>query len=205
MHGRVQKQVPKYVIHWFQQIFLNVLFSPYFTVQSKSVSTANRSRASPNLILCSIIVDHQMTYVYCTTTLTTYIKKTYWFCRCGICSAWSYDETEELCFMHTADGCCGQKEKQVQKSNWISGYFCVHCWSTKHQCPCSLKDRLKGQNGCKIAQNSGATKPQYNNPTVSPYQNFYISKLKKKSLNQLIDCPNIMISVPLKLLKLLLL
>ena len=103
--------------------------------------------------------------------------------------------------MHTADGCCGQKEKQVQKSNWISGYFCVHCWSTKHQCPCSLKDRLKGQNGCKIAQNSGATKPQYNNPTVSPYQNFYISKLKKKSLNQLIDCPNIMISVPLKIVK----
>jgi hypothetical protein len=70
--------------------------------------------------------------------------------------------------MHTADGCCGQKEKQVQKPNWISGYFCIHCWSTKNQCPCSLKDRLQGQNGCKIAQNSGATNPQYNNPTVSP-------------------------------------
>ena len=102
-----------------------------------------------------------------TMTLTKY-KETHWFCRCGICGAWSYDETEELCYMHTADGCCGQKEKQVQKSNWISGYFCIHCWSTKNQCPCSLKDRLQGQIGCKIAQNSGATNPQYNNPTVSP-------------------------------------
>jgi len=86
--------------------------------------------------------------------------------RCGICGGWSFDETEGICYLHTADACCGQKAKQVAtNSNFVSGYFCIHCWSTKNQCPCSLKKRLSGQLGCSIAQNSGGETPHYNNPT----------------------------------------
>jgi len=87
--------------------------------------------------------------------------------RCGHCGAWSYDDINGDCYLHTADACCGQKGKQEKDSGWISGYFCIKCWSTGSgtECPCSLKKRLEGQLGCSIAQNSGANDPQYKNPS----------------------------------------
>merc|ERR1711976_521299 len=88
--------------------------------------------------------------------------------RCGICGAWSYDDFEGNCYLHTADACCGQKGKQERNIDWISGYICPICWSTGRgaECPCSLTQRLKGPTGCSaIAQNSGATVPQYKTPT----------------------------------------
>jgi len=88
--------------------------------------------------------------------------------RCGQCGAWSYNDLEGECYLHTADACCGQKGKQVSTSGWISGYFCIKCWSTEAgaECPCSLQKRLEGQLGCYLAQSSGAADdPQYKNPT----------------------------------------
>ena len=92
------------------------------------------------------------------------------FIRCGQCGAWSYNDVEGDCYLHTADACCGQKGNQEANSDWISGYFCIKCWSTEAgaDCPCSLQKRLEGQLGCSLAQSSGAADdPQYKNPTVS--------------------------------------
>merc|ERR1711971_1179601 len=63
--------------------------------------------------------------------------------RPGLCGAWSFDNTEGKCYLHTVDGCCGQFGKQEANSDWISGYVCPHCWSTKGNtdCPCTIKDR----------------------------------------------------------------
>merc|ERR1711976_1012296 len=88
--------------------------------------------------------------------------------RCGQCGAWSYNDAEGECYLHTANACCGQKGKEESNSDWISGYFCIKCWSTEAgaDCPCSLQKRLEGQLGCSLAQSSGAADdPQYNNPT----------------------------------------
>ena len=93
-----------------------------------------------------------------------------WFLRCGQCGAWSYNDAEGECYLHTANACCGQKGKEESNSDWISGYFCIKCWSTEAgaECPCSLRKRLEGQLGCSLAQSSGAADdPQYKNPTVS--------------------------------------
>ena len=63
--------------------------------------------------------------------------------RIGLCGAWSFDNNEEICYLHTIDGCCGQYGKREVNSDWISGYVCPQCWSTLTgtDCPCSLKDR----------------------------------------------------------------
>ena len=41
--------------------------------------------------------------------------------RCGECGAWSFDDTKGVCFLHTVDGCCGQRDKQENNSDFISG------------------------------------------------------------------------------------
>ena len=56
--------------------------------------------------------------------------------RIGHCGAWSYDTFEEICYLHTAYGCCGQFDKRVSDSDYISGYTCNACWSTRNDCPC---------------------------------------------------------------------
>ena len=60
------------------------------------------------------------------------------------CGAWSFDTVNLKCFFHTVNSCCGQFGKREKSAQWISGYSCKTCWSTKSgtDCPCSLDDRL---------------------------------------------------------------
>jgi len=87
--------------------------------------------------------------------------------RCGKCGAWSFYETEGLCYLHTSNACCGQQMKQTDNPKFVSGYVCPNCWSTKNlTCPCTLEERLQGPIGCSSAAfNSGAFSPHYNSPT----------------------------------------
>ena len=41
--------------------------------------------------------------------------------RCGKCGAWSFDETKGVCYLHTVDSCCGQREKQETNPQFTSG------------------------------------------------------------------------------------
>jgi len=63
--------------------------------------------------------------------------------RIGECGSWSFDSSEEICYLHTVDSCCGQFGKRERNSSFTSGYTCQYCWSTKANtdCPCSLKER----------------------------------------------------------------
>jgi len=65
--------------------------------------------------------------------------------RIGSCGAWSFDKENLLCYLHTVDSCCGQFGKRENDNNFISGYVCPICWSTKAGtgCPCSVKDRTE--------------------------------------------------------------
>jgi len=85
--------------------------------------------------------------------------------KCGKCGAWSFDETKGVCYLHTVDSCCGQREKQETNPQFTSGYYCNHCWSTKNDCPCDLKERLKVPlteecKGVNQHSNEGAVTPQ---------------------------------------------
>jgi len=62
--------------------------------------------------------------------------------RVGQCGAWSFDTFEEICYLHTAYSCCGQFDKRESDSNFISGYTCDQCWSTRNDCPCGKKNPL---------------------------------------------------------------
>ena len=46
--------------------------------------------------------------------------------------------------MHTVNTCCGQFGKRENNSNFISGYKCKVCWSTKDgtDCPCPVSERI---------------------------------------------------------------
>jgi len=79
--------------------------------------------------------------------------------RCEFCGAWSFDDIEGVCYLHNLDSCCGQKEKQEPNVNFISGFICPACSSTKHECPCSIIDR---KSHCNSAQSSGAHETEYN-------------------------------------------
>lgn len=89
--------------------------------------------------------------------------------QCGKCGAWSFDNTTGMCFLHTVDACCGQKLKQVNKSNFTSGYYCNQCWSTMDEIfcksdECSAKERLTEHPlACEGVgeQSAGAETPQY--------------------------------------------
>jgi len=80
-------------------------------------------------------------------------------CECG---AWSYDNVEGICFLHSVDACCAQKNKQKINPDFISGYVCPACSSTKNECPCTITER---RSHCTLAHSSGASKPDYNGPT----------------------------------------
>jgi len=56
----------------------------------------------------------------------------------GVCGAWSYNGATEKCYLHNVDACCGQKDKQEPNNEFVSGYVCPHCWSTRNQCPCGI-------------------------------------------------------------------
>lgn len=68
--------------------------------------------------------------------------------RQGNCGAWSFDDAEGICFIHTVDSCCGQMGKRERNSTWISGYACHKCWSTKKgtDCPCPQSERQEAPN-----------------------------------------------------------
>jgi len=82
--------------------------------------------------------------------------------RCGKCGAWSFDDLNGLCYLHTIDACCGQVGKRQPDTNFISGYHCPQCSSSQNDCPCSLKQRLKGDFDCSSTEfGDGATTPEY--------------------------------------------
>jgi len=82
--------------------------------------------------------------------------------RCGKCGAWSFDDLNGICYLHTADACCGQVVKRQSDANFISGYNCQQCSSSHNDCPCSLKQRIRGGVDCAaVEQGSGGTTPQY--------------------------------------------
>ena len=86
--------------------------------------------------------------------------------RPGLCGAWSFDNAEGKCYLHTVDGCCGQFGKQEANSDWISGYVCPHCWSTKGNtdCPCTIKERAVIP---KTAHGAGGKSPLHATSSVS--------------------------------------
>ena len=100
--------------------------------------------------------------------------------RCGVCGAWSYSIRDATCYLHTADACCSQKNKQQVDSNFVSGFFCTKCWTTKADCGsfCPLSKRLEGQIGCSIKQSNAAKGPQYQTPTVSTTRTLAITALE---------------------------
>ena len=48
----------------------------------------------------------------------------------------------QMCYLHETDGCCDQLSKRVQENEYMSGYNCPVCWSTRNQCPCTEALRL---------------------------------------------------------------
>jgi len=64
--------------------------------------------------------------------------------RRGVCGAWSFDFSTQTCYLHSVDACCGQFGKREESQDYISGYTCSVCWTTKNECPdsmCPLKNR----------------------------------------------------------------
>ena len=86
--------------------------------------------------------------------------------RPGLCGAWSFDNAEGKCYLHTVDGCCGQFGKREANSDWISGYVCRHCWSTlgNTDCPCAIKERAVIP---KTADGAGGKSPLHATSSVS--------------------------------------
>jgi hypothetical protein len=86
--------------------------------------------------------------------------------REGMCGAWSYNHQELYCYLHTSDSCCGQFGKREENPDFISGYSCNVCWSTKRgtECPCPLGERL-GNSGTWHSE--GGKPPLHNGPTVT--------------------------------------
>jgi len=83
----------------------------------------------------------------------------------GGCGAWSYNKQEGVCFLHNVDSCCGQFGKRINNSQFISGYHCTVCWSTKQgtECPCDVEDRTQEPGS---AHSTGASKPLHLTPTA---------------------------------------
>jgi len=78
--------------------------------------------------------------------------------RQGNCGAWSFDKEEESCYLHTVESCCGQFGKRARDPNWVSGYVCHKCWSTKRgtDCPCPIEERTMAP---KTAHGAGGRAP----------------------------------------------
>ena len=68
--------------------------------------------------------------------------------------------------MHTVESCCGQFGKRETNPNFVSGYVCRDCWSTKAEtdCPCGLGKRTEKPG---TAHSSGAKHPLHQAATVS--------------------------------------
>ena len=86
------------------------------------------------------------------------------FYSAGKCGSWSFNHNTNLCYLHDIDGCCDQFNKRKKDDNFISGYICSVCWSTKNDCPCNKEEREKNYNlgfnycsGCKDTSNQSST------------------------------------------------
>merc|ERR1712066_55911 len=51
------------------------------------------------------------------------------------CGAWSFDKDNQICYIHNVEACCGQLDKQKANPDFVSGYICPNCWSTRNDCP----------------------------------------------------------------------
>ena len=97
------------------------------------------------------------------------------FGRGGKCGSWSFDGSRNLCYLHDSDGCCNQFNKRVPDDNFISGYICPNCWSTKNDCPCSKDEREDDYNSDFIA---GGETPDQASSVVSAYQNLNSTRMQ---------------------------
>ena len=81
------------------------------------------------------------------------------FFRRGYCGAWSYDFLNAICYLHNVDACCGQFNKREENYDFVSGYTCTSCWTTKSDCTddfCTLIERQYcKENPCRITKNMG--------------------------------------------------
>ena len=119
--------------------FISPLFLPYF------------SFISPLFLLYRLFISLHLLYFRsrsCNgfTPLCFFHQRNYFVQinprqRSGFCGAWSFDVVNEVCYLHNIDACCGQKDKQEVDNNFISGYLCKQCWSTRNDCPCTLAER----------------------------------------------------------------
>jgi len=98
--------------------------------------------------------------------------------RCGECGSWSFDNSEEICYLHSINSCCGQFGKREKNSDFTSGYNCQRCWSTKANtdCPCSREDEVEAQ-WCGTAHSSGGDNQCTGEMELS--RNFIIKNLRK--------------------------
>lgn len=79
--------------------------------------------------------------------------------RPGECGAWGYDQFNEICHLHNINSCCGQREKHEENQDYISGYVCNVCWSTRKDCPCSVIERQGARNTTAHTVEGGGERP----------------------------------------------
>jgi len=85
--------------------------------------------------------------------------------RGGNCGAWSFNAATETCYLHNVDACCNQRGKQEEDLEFISGYNCPCCWSTRNECPCELEERLECSSDATVHTAGAAHKSNYREDT----------------------------------------
>ena len=98
------------------------------------------------------------------------IHSVYEIFRLGKCGSWSFNMNTKMCYLHESDACCNQLSKREFANEFMSGYNCPVCWSTKNDCPCSEDIRLNNffkrfTSGGKMTENL----QKLRNPIFSPY------------------------------------
>lgn len=84
------------------------------------------------------------------------------YVRLGKCGSWSFNMNTKICYLHESDACCNQLSKREVANEYMSGYNCPVCWSTRNDCPCSEDIRLNNffkrfTSGGKMTENLSAT------------------------------------------------
>ena len=95
-----------------------------------------------------------------------YIVHVYEIFRLGKCGSWSFNMNTKICYLHESDACCNQLSKREVANEYMSGYNCPVCWSTKNDCPCSEDIRLNNffkrfTSGGKMTENLSAAVRNY--------------------------------------------
>ena len=86
--------------------------------------------------------------------------------RLGKCGSWSFNMNTQICYLHESEACFDQFSKRVQEDDYMSGYNCPVCWSTRNECPCSEQIRMNDffkrfASGGEITENLSATVRNY--------------------------------------------